>query len=79
VVASPVLSVRSPSIEKQVAATPHSAYIVYAGDIYDRRFGAALRAAGIGFQRTVVGDYAVYVLDRRSPPDQYQDIWLLSP
>jgi hypothetical protein len=79
VVASPVLSVRGPALAREVAARPTTPFVVYRGDVYDRRLGPALRAAGIGYRRLVAGEYALYLPDRAVDPARFERIWLLDP
>jgi hypothetical protein len=79
IIASPVLSARNDDFAAQVAAAPVTPYVVYSGDVYDTRFGPALRGAGIAYRRFAAGNYAVYLPDRPVAPTRFEAIWLLDP
>jgi hypothetical protein len=79
IIASPVLSVRNDDWAEEVANGAVTPYVVYASDVYDRDFAAALRDDGIEFDRLEAGDYALYLPHRRVEPDRYEHIWLRSP
>jgi 4-amino-4-deoxy-L-arabinose transferase-like glycosyltransferase len=79
VVASPVLSVRRRAFAQEVAGRPATPFVVYRGDVYDRRLGPALRGAGVRSRRLTAGEYALYLPDRAVDPAQFERIWLLDP
>jgi 4-amino-4-deoxy-L-arabinose transferase-like glycosyltransferase len=79
VTASPVASMRNPDFATKVEHAEVAPYVVYTGDVYDRRFGPALRRAGVGYDRVVAGRYAIYVPDRHVNPERYDALWQLDP
>jgi 4-amino-4-deoxy-L-arabinose transferase-like glycosyltransferase len=79
VTASPVAAVRNHDFEAKVEQARIAPYVVYAGDVYDRGFGRALRQAGVDYQRIVAGRYAIYVPDRAISPERFDALWQLDP
>jgi hypothetical protein len=70
IIATPVDNVREPAYDRLVAAKSPSAYVLFHGGKRDFAFAHALGQLAVGYRRTIVGRFVVYVLDRSFRPDQ---------
>jgi hypothetical protein len=75
IVASPIESVRSTPLHREVDAEPRTTYVVYHPGQRDRALATVLRRRGIPFRRDIAGDFAIYRLPVHLAPGEIGTVW----
>jgi hypothetical protein len=73
--ASAVTEVRSPVLERSVRSAALPSYVLIESGCSDQQVQAALGSLGIGFKRSVVGDYALIKPHDRVMPEELVRQW----
>jgi hypothetical protein len=79
IVASPLDTPRSTYHRALVQAARPRVWVVFAGSPRDRELPQLLARTGVEFQRTVVGDFAVYRFAEPQDPQRYGRFWSTTP